>query len=86
MYFTYVLANPKWQLYVGYCRNLTRRKSDHDHEEVYTTRRLGGPWNLIYYEACLNEFDAKKRERYLKTGRGGQFIEDRLKYYFKSKR
>jgi hypothetical protein len=32
-------------------------------------------------EACLNEKDAKQREKYLKSGRGWQYLKKRLKYY-----
>ena len=40
------------------------------------------PWKLIYYEACLNEKDAKRRERYLKTSQGSRLLKARLKEYF----
>lgn len=85
MYYTYVLANPKWELYIGYCADIKKRKAEHDQGKVYTTHRLGGPWKWIYYEVCWNEFDAKKRERYLKSGRGRQFLKDRLRNYFKTR-
>ena len=32
-----------------------------------------GPWQLIYYEAYLNQADAVGRERYLETARDGDF-------------
>ncbi len=40
---------------------------------------------LIYFEACTNEDDAKRREDYLKTTRGRRFLAKRLKSYYKSK-
>jgi putative endonuclease len=36
---------------------------------------------LIYYEACLDEKDAFKREKYLKTTYGKRFIRSRCKNY-----
>jgi hypothetical protein len=40
-----------------------------------------GPFLLIYYEACLNEQDAKGRERYLKSGMGKRYLKNRLKRF-----
>jgi len=33
---------------------------------------------LIYYEGCLSIDDARRRERYLKSGRGGRYLKQRL--------
>ena len=39
------------------------------------------PFKLIYYEACLDQNDATKREKYLKTFHGKMFLRRRLKSY-----
>ncbi len=51
----------------------------------YQEERLGTgstrhrrPLRLIYYEACLSEGDAKRRERYLKTGKGKRDLRQRV--------
>lgn len=36
---------------------------------------------LIYYEACLTQADATKREKYFKTHYGKMFLKKRLKSY-----
>jgi len=36
----------------------------------------------IYYEACLNQSDATRREKYFKTHYGKMFLKKRLKSYF----
>jgi putative endonuclease len=36
----------------------------------------------VYYEACKDEFDAKAREKYLKSGMGKRYIKNRLKRFF----
>lgn len=43
-----------------------------------------GPLELIYYEVCLNEDDAKQRELYLKPGLGKKYIRNRLKRYLEN--
>jgi len=40
------------------------------------------PLELIYFEACLNQKDATRREKYLKTHFGMMFIKKRLKKFF----
>ena len=37
---------------------------------------------MIYYEACLDQDDAKARETFLKSGMGKRYIKNRLKFYF----
>ena len=39
------------------------------------------PLKLIYYEACLDQADARKREKYLKSYHGKMFLRNRLKLY-----
>lgn len=85
MFCVYILECPEGSKYhyIGYTNNLKRRLKEHDDGLVYTTKSRR-PLKLIYYEACLNEYDARKRERYLKTGMGRKFIKNRLKHYSKS--
>jgi len=82
MYYTYILKSKKDnQLYIGYTKNLKLRLEAHRKGRVPSTKnRL--PIELIYYEACLNQKDATKREKYLKTFYGKLFLKKRLKSYF----
>ena len=82
MYYTYVLFSEKdGKQYAGYTRNLKLRFEQHNKGQVQSTRhRL--PFKLIYYEACLTEEDAKKREKYLKTHYGKMFLKKRLAKWF----
>lgn len=70
MYFTYVLFSGKDQkLYVGYSHDVFRRFAQHRTGQVEATKDRR-PLELIYYEAYLNEAEAKRREKYLKGGNG----------------
>ncbi len=40
-----------------------------------------GPFELIYYEACLNEQDGAAREKYLKLGMGKRYLKNRLRRF-----
>ena len=82
MYYVYVLISGKdGKLYTGSTDDLRRRMSEHNagHSQSTMNRR---PMELIYYEACLKESDARRREKYLKSGNGKRFIRNRLRDYF----
>ena len=54
------------RLYTGLTNDLRKRLNEHSIGRVTSTKGRG-PFELIYYEASLNEQDAKTREKYLKT-------------------
>lgn len=76
--YTYVLQSKKdknW--YTGSTNNLRKRLKEHNAGKVRSTRGRG-PFALIYYEACQEEKDARRREKYLKSGPGKRYLKDRL--------
>ena len=80
-FYTYVLHSEKdGKLYTGYTKDLKLRIEQHNKGQVESTKERG-PFNLIYYEACLNRSDATRREKYLKTYHGKAYIRKRLKSY-----
>ena len=82
MYYTYVLQSKKdHKWYCGYTQDLAKRFKEHQIGQVPSTKNRR-PLKLIYYEACCTQSDALKREKYLKTYRGHQFLHKRLKSYF----
>ena len=82
MFYNYVLQSKKNKsLYVGYTNDLRERLKEHNRGLNKATKPFK-PWKLIYYEACLDEEDAKRRERYLKTTQGRRLLKRRLKEYF----
>ena len=80
-YYVYLLQSLKsLKWYTGYTHDLRNRfKSHQDNKSTYTKGR--GPFRLIYYEACLNEVDAKAREKYLKSGMGRRYLKNRMKRF-----
>lgn len=80
MFYTYVLKNAKGRLYTGSTKDLRKRLKQHaDKLSEYTSKT--GPYTLIYYEACLDERDARSREKYLKSGYGKRYLKDRLRRF-----
>ena len=79
MEYTYVLLSERdGRFYTGSTSDLRARFRDHNAGRIRSTayRR---PLKLIYYEACVHLADARRRERFLKTGKGKQYLYNRLK-------
>ena len=66
--------------YVGWTTDLRRRFFEHQDGQVRSTK-YRRPLKLVYYEACVNREDAKKREKYLKTAWGKRYLKNRLRKY-----
>ena len=82
-YYVYVLLSKKdGNFYTGYTNNLKKRFKEHNLGHVASTKNRR-PLNLIYFEACLNQQDATKREKYLKTTYGKRYLKNRLSNYLK---
>lgn len=80
--YTYVLLSKKdGNLYTGSTINLQKRFKEHQEGKVFSTKSRR-PVELIYYEACLNESDARRREKSLKTFCGKITLRRRLKSFF----
>ena len=78
MHYVYVLVSQKdGDLYTGYTNDLRARFHKHNAGKVLATK-LRIPFKLMYYEAYLDEWDARDRERYFKTGWGRRYIETKL--------
>lgn len=78
VYLLQSLKSGKW--YTGYTNDLRKRFNEHQsNRSRYTKGR--GPFKLIYYEASLNEYDARARELYLKSGMGRRYLKNRLKRF-----
>jgi len=81
MYYVYVIQSKKdKQFYTGFTRDLQNRFPEHNAGRVSSTKERGS-FELIYYEACLNEQDALAREKYLKSGMGKRYLKNRLKRF-----
>ena len=84
MFYTYVLnctdENKRRKFYIGSTDDLRARLVRHKNGFVKTTKNFNNV-ELIYYEACLDKTDARKRELQLKTGFGRGYLKNRLESY-----
>tara|TARA_B100000745_G_scaffold299771_1_gene251433 strand:+ start:1140 stop:1403 length:264 start_codon:yes stop_codon:yes gene_type:complete len=78
MQYVYILRSKKdGTLYTGCTHDVSERLKLHNAKRVAsTTNRI--PLELIYYEAYLHKDDAFRREKFLKTGWGRNYIKKTL--------
>ena len=78
MYYLYILKSKKNnRTYVGISDDVQRRIKEHNQgKSIYTSRNR--PWKLIHTEECITREEARKREKYYKSGAGRRFIEKRI--------
>ena len=60
-------------IYVGLTDNLERRLSQHDNGHNRTTRPYA-PFILIWSNSYASRAEARKKEKYLKSGTGKEFL------------
>ncbi|RJR25980.1 GIY-YIG nuclease family protein [Candidatus Microgenomates bacterium] len=85
MYFVYILKSlSKNFFYTGCTNDLKRRLNEHNNGEVVSTKPYF-PFDLVYYEACINEKDAFRREKYLKSRLGKNYLRKRLENWLRLK-
>ena len=78
-YYTYVLRSQKDQnLYVGMTNDLDRRVRSHNSGRVRSTKGRR-PLILIYHEVYETKSEARRRELFLKTGKGREFLYNTFK-------
>lgn len=78
MYYVYILSSINFRkTYVGSTDDIIRRLSEHNSGRSKFTNRFK-PWALIYSEELAGYSDARKRERYYKSGAGRKFIKTLL--------
>ena len=78
MFFVYILrSETSGKLYIGQTNNMDRRLREHNeplHNVRKHTSRNKGPWQLIHHEEVESRSDAVRREKWLKSGIGREWI------------
>ena len=78
-YYIYILQSEKGgNLYVGSTENLEDRLKKHNGGKVRSTKSRR-PFKLIYSEELSSRTEARKRENYLKSGAGREWVKKEIK-------
>ncbi len=63
------------RIYVGFTKDLDNRVREHNQGKTKSTKGYR-PWALMYREAIGERTEARKREKYLKSGTGKEFLKN----------
>ena len=74
MWVAYVMRSLKdGGFYVGMSSSVERRLKEHNSGYTRSTRSRR-PFELVYVERCDSRLEARKREKFLKSGAGREFL------------
>ena len=74
MFYTYAIKSKERNyIYVGLTNNPDRRIAEHNCKKEKTTRSYA-PFMIILIEKYETRVEARKREKYLKSGTGKEFL------------
>lgn len=67
-YYIYILKSLAFdKTYTGYTNELNRRLNEHNSGKFKL-------WKILYYEECLDELEARRKEKYYKSSAGRRKI------------
>jgi putative endonuclease len=73
----YILYSEKFNKnYTGFTSNLIERFKSHNFLETKGYTLKFRPWKVVHVEFFYSKLDAMKREKYLKSGVGREFIQN----------
>ena len=74
MSYVYAIQSLKdGRIYVGMSKDVNMRILQHNKGLTFSTKGFR-PWKLIYTESFPDRIDARKKEKYLKSGVGKEFL------------
>jgi len=78
-YYVYVIQSEvDNRLYVGLSKDCKKRLQSHNNGETFSTKGYR-PWQLVYLEEVGTRNQERKREKYLKSGTGKEYIKNLVK-------
>jgi putative endonuclease len=73
-YFVYMVRSREGYKYTGMTESLERRIEEHNSHSLSFWTKRGTAWKLIYSEEFATKSEALRREKWLKTGVGREFL------------
>ncbi len=80
-YYTYVIKSQEGYHYTGMTEDLENRLKQHNDKTLSFWTKRGSDWKLIYFEKFDLKSDALKREKWLKSGVGREFLQKNVLDY-----
>ena len=83
IYTVYILFSTKHnKIYIGYTSDLINRFHSYNELSTKDWTRSFRPWTVIYCEHFENKTQAEKREKQLKSGKGREWIWNKINAEF----
>jgi len=77
-YYVYVIKSLKDNnLYIGISKNPSKRLKQHNLGMTNSTKHRR-PFKLIYQEKCVDRLEARKKEKFYKSGYGREILKEFL--------
>ena len=77
-FYVYVIRSQEGFKYTGMTEDLELRLKQHNDKSLSFWTKRGSNWKLVYKEEFESKTEALKREKWLKTGVGREFLKDKL--------
>ncbi len=77
-FFVYIIKSKEGLRYTGMTEDLELRLKLHNDKSLSFWTKRGADWELVYKEEFENKTEALKRERWLKTGVGREFLKKKI--------
>ena len=75
-WFVYVLRSINFERnYIGFSRNVSKRLRQHNSGKTKSTKPYL-PWKILFSEEFSSKEEALKREKFLKSGKGREYIKN----------
>ncbi len=78
-YSVYIIQSQEGYRYTGMTEDLDNRIIEHKNKSLSFWTKRGNNWKIIYHEEFNLKSDALKREKWLKSGIGRQYLKEILK-------
>ena len=77
-YSVYIIQSQEGLRYTGMTEDLDKRIFEHNNKTLSFWTKRGTNWKVIYHEEFDLKSDALKREKWLKSGVGRQYLKEVL--------
>jgi len=75
MYFVYVIKSEEGFRYTGMTEDVEKRLLAHNEKSLSFWTKRGTNWKVVYKEELETKSEALKREKWLKSGVGREYLE-----------
>lgn len=73
-YTVYVIRSEEGYTYTGYTEDLKKRLNEHNNRKLSFWTKRGKNWKVVHSEEYDTGTEAMKREKWLKTGVGREYL------------